>query len=42
MLTDLVSKMDTVQEQSLKHARMTNDSVSKEIARVEKVISTLE
>jgi hypothetical protein len=41
-LSDLVMKMDTLQEQSLKHARMTNESLSKEVTRIEKVMSTLE
>lgn len=41
-LSDLVTKMDTLQEQSLKHARMTNESLSKEVTRIEKVMSTLE
>lgn len=41
-LSDLVMKMDTLQESSIKHARMTNDTVAKEITRVEKVMSTLE
>ena len=40
--SDLVMKMDTLQEQSLKHARMTNESLSKEVTRIEKVMSTLE
>jgi hypothetical protein len=41
-LSDLVMKMDTLQEQSIKHARLTNDTVAREITRVEKVMSTLE
>ena len=41
-LTDLVSKMDTLQEQSIKHARMTNETLAKEVTRIEKVMSTLE
>ena len=34
--------MDTLQEQSIKHARMTNDTLTKEVTRIEKVMSTLE
>lgn len=34
--------MDTLQEQSLKHARMTNETLSKEVTRIEKVMSTIE
>ena len=34
--------MDTLQEQSLKHARMTNETVAKEVTRIEKIMSTLE
>ena len=41
-LTDLVGKMDTLQEQSIKHARMTNETLAKEVTRIEKVMSTLE
>ncbi len=39
---DLSFKMDTLQEQTLKHARITNDTLAKEFARTEKIISTLE
>lgn len=41
-LSDLVMKMDTLQEQSLKHARMINETLSKEVTRIEKIMSTLE
>ena len=41
-MTDLVSKVDTLQEQSIKHARMTNETLAKEVTRIEKVMSTLE
>ena len=34
--------MDTLQEQSLKHARMINETLSKEVTRIEKIMSTLE
>jgi len=34
--------MDTLQEQSIKHARMTNETLAKEVTRIEKVMSTLE
>jgi hypothetical protein len=34
--------MDTLQEQTLKHARLTNDTLAKELARTEKIMSTLE
>ncbi len=39
---DLSFKMDTLQEQTLKHARITNETLAKEFARTEKIISTLE
>ena len=39
---DQVEKMDTLQEQTLKHARMSNETVAKEVTRIEKVMSTLE
>jgi len=39
---DVLKKVDTIQENALKHARMTNTTVSKEVNRMEKVISTLE
>lgn len=41
-LSDMVIKMDTLQEQAIKHARMTNDSLAKEVTRIEKVMSTIE
>lgn len=41
-LKDMVSSVDTIQEQSLKHARQTNETLTKEVTRVEKVMSTLE
>ena len=41
-LKDQVTKMDTLQEQSIKHARLTNDTLTKEVTRIEKVMSTME
>ena len=41
-LREQVDKMDTLQEQAIKHARQTNDIVTKEVTRIEKVMSTLE
>jgi hypothetical protein len=41
-LTDLVGKMDTLQEHSIKHARAVNEMVTKEVTRMEKITSTLE
>lgn len=41
-LGDLSTKADTVQEQALKHARLTNETLGKEMARTEKIMSTLE
>jgi len=34
--------MDTLQEQAIKHARMTNVTLTKEVTRIEKIMSTLE
>ena len=34
--------MDILQTQSLKHARMTNETLAKEVGRIEKVMSTFE
>lgn len=41
-LADLVVKMDTLQDQAIKHARMTNETLAKEVTRIEKVMGTLE
>ena len=41
-LGDLVVKMDTLQDQAIKHARMTNETLAKEVTRIEKVMGTLE
>lgn len=41
-LADQTSKMDILQTQSLKHARMTNETLAKEVGRIEKVMSTFE
>ena len=34
-LRDSISKMDTVQESALKHARLTNDTMVREVNRFE-------
>ena len=34
--------MDTIQEHSIKHARLTNETLTKEVSRIEKIMSTLE
>lgn len=41
-LSELVMKMDTLQDQAIKHARMTNETLAKEVTRIEKVMGTLE
>ena len=41
-LSDLATKIDTLQEQALKHARLTNDTLGKEMNRAERILSTLE
>jgi hypothetical protein len=39
---DSLSKVDTIQESALKHARLTNETMNKEVSRFEKVVSTFE
>ena len=39
---DALSKVDTIQESALKHARLTNDTMNKEVSRFEKIVSTFE
>ena len=41
-ISDTSFKVDTMQEQALKHARLTNDTMGKETQRTEKIIATLE
>jgi len=41
-MLDSISKMDTVQESALKHARLTNDTMLREVNRFEQVVSTFE
>ena len=41
-MRDSISKMDTVQESALKHARLTNDTMVREVNRFELVVSTFE
>ena len=41
-MCDSISKMDTVQESALKHARLTNDTMVREVNRFENVVSTFE
>lgn len=41
-LQDIQLKIDTLQEEALKHGRLTNDTLAKEIARAEKIMSTMD
>lgn len=39
---DQSMKIDTLQEEALKHAKHTTDTLAKEIARSEKIMSTMD
>lgn len=41
-IEDIVLRGEQVQEMSLKHARLTSETVEREISRLEKVVGTLE
>ena len=41
-IEDVMHRSESVQEMSLKHARVSNETMNKEINRLEKIVSTLE
>ena len=41
-MDDLVQRSETVEELGLKHARVTNETMNKEVNRLEKIVATLE
>jgi len=41
-LQDVQLKIDTLQEEALKHGKLTNDTLAREIARTEKIMSTMD
>ena len=41
-LSDIVQRSEQVQEMSLKHARLTSETVDREVGRLEKIVGTLE
>lgn len=41
-MLDLKQKMDTLEQQTFKHAKTVNDQLTKEITRMEKISSALE
>ena len=41
-IEEVMQRSETVQEMGLKHARVTNETMNKEINRLEKIVATLE
>jgi len=41
-IEEVMQRSEQVQENSLKHARVTNETMNKEVNRLEKIVSTLE
>lgn len=41
-LQEIQLKIDTLQEEALKHGRLTNETLAREIERTEKIMSTMD